>query len=117
MHPFGPRVWGPHDGWVRAGLRSQVNGRVAGACGCYEHTTRPSIPAMEEHPAPPRNRHRPGLREREHPTDCVRGLPMTQSAVRGVHAVLAGAFRQAQVWGWGRPRPDGAGHSPSTGRH
>ena len=25
---------------------------------------------------------------------------MTASAVRDVHAVLAGAFKQAQVWGW-----------------
>jgi integrase len=47
-----------------------------------------------------RYRPRPGLREREHPIDCLRGLPMTPSAVRDVHAVLAGAFKQAQVWGW-----------------
>jgi integrase len=47
-----------------------------------------------------RYRPRPGLRERQHPTDCVRGLPMAASAVRDVHAVLAGAFKQAQVWGW-----------------
>ena len=47
-----------------------------------------------------RDRPRPGLREREHPTDCVRRLPMSSSAVRDVHAVLAGAFKQAQVWGW-----------------
>ena len=40
-----------------------------------------------------RYRSRPGLREREHPTDCVRGLPMTASAVRDVHAVLVGAFK------------------------
>jgi hypothetical protein len=43
-----------------------------------------------------RYRPRPGLREREHPTDCVRGLPMSPSAVRDVHAVLSGAFKQAQ---------------------
>jgi hypothetical protein len=36
------------------------------------------------------------LSEREHPTDCVRGLPLSPSAVRDVHAVLAGAFKQAQ---------------------
>jgi hypothetical protein len=28
----GPRVWGPHDGESGPGLRSQVNGGVAGAC-------------------------------------------------------------------------------------
>src|SRR5207249_6810218 len=33
-HPFGPPNWeGPHDVGVRAGLLSQLNGRVAGACG------------------------------------------------------------------------------------
>jgi len=31
MHPFGPRA-GSHDGGVRAGLLSQLNGRVAGSC-------------------------------------------------------------------------------------
>jgi integrase len=47
-----------------------------------------------------RYRPRPRLRERLHETDCVRGLPMTPSAVRDVHAILAGAFKQALVWGW-----------------
>jgi hypothetical protein len=32
MHPFGPRVWGPHDGESGPGLLSQVSGRVAGSC-------------------------------------------------------------------------------------
>jgi hypothetical protein len=34
MHPFGPRVWGRHDGESGPGLLSQVNGRVrvAGSC-------------------------------------------------------------------------------------
>jgi hypothetical protein len=31
-HPFGPEV-GPHDDGIRAGLLSQVNGRVAGSSG------------------------------------------------------------------------------------
>src|SRR6266516_497689 len=33
-HPFGPPSWeGPHDVGVRAGLLSQLIGRVAGTCG------------------------------------------------------------------------------------
>jgi ubiquinone/menaquinone biosynthesis C-methylase UbiE/integrase len=32
--------------------------------------------------------------------DCVQGIPMTPSAIRDVHAVLSGAFKQAMVWGW-----------------
>jgi hypothetical protein len=32
MHPFGPRMWGPHDGESGPGLLSQVNGRIAGSC-------------------------------------------------------------------------------------
>jgi integrase len=38
--------------------------------------------------------------ERVHQTDCVQGIPMTPSAIRDVHAVLSGAFKQAMVWGW-----------------
>jgi integrase len=60
-----------------------------------------------------RYRPRPGLREREHPTDCLRGLPMSPSAVRDVHAVLAGAFKTGPGLGLDRPQPDDAGHPPS----
>jgi integrase len=38
--------------------------------------------------------------ERVHQSDCVQGIPMTASAIRDVHAVLSGAFKQAMVWGW-----------------
>jgi hypothetical protein len=38
--------------------------------------------------------------ERVHQSDCVQGIPMTASAIRNVHAVLSGAFKQAMVWGW-----------------
>ena len=38
--------------------------------------------------------------ERVHQTDCVQGTPMTPSAIRDIHAVLSGAFKQAMVWGW-----------------
>jgi hypothetical protein len=35
---------------------------------------------------------------------------MSPSAVRAVHAVLAGAFKQAKVWGWIDHNPEGVGH-------
>jgi integrase len=35
-----------------------------------------------------------------HETDCVQGLPMSASALRDVHAILSGAFKQAMRWGW-----------------
>jgi integrase len=38
--------------------------------------------------------------ERVHQTDCVQGIPMTPSAIRDIHALLSGAFKQAIVWGW-----------------
>jgi hypothetical protein len=38
--------------------------------------------------------------ERVHQSDCVQAIPMTASAIRDVHAVLSGAFKQAMVWGW-----------------
>ena len=38
--------------------------------------------------------------ERVHQTDCVQGIPMTASAIRDIHAVLSGAFKQAMVGGW-----------------
>ena len=66
-------------------------------CKHCQHLVRIGQPPLR---AGDRYRPRPGLRERVHPTDCVRGLPMSPSAVRDVHAVLAGAFKQAQVWGW-----------------
>jgi integrase len=38
--------------------------------------------------------------ERIHETDCVRGIPMTPTAIRDVHAVMSGALKQAVVWRW-----------------
>jgi integrase len=52
-----------------------------------------------------RYRPRPGADEQVHERDCARGWPVSASAVREVHSVLSGAFRQAVVWGW-------AGHNP-----
>jgi Domain of unknown function (DUF4111) len=53
-----------------------------------------------------RYRPRPGAAEQVHEPDCARGWPLSASAVREVHTVLSGAFKQAVVWGW-------AGHNPA----
>ena len=56
-----------------------------------------------------RYRPRPGADEVVHKLDCVNGWPLSASAVREVHSVLSGAFKQALVWGW-------IAHNPVSGR-
>jgi len=68
---------------------------------CY-HRERLGLPPLR---AGDRWRPRPDLRERVHQTDCAGGLPMSPSAVRDVHAILSGAFKLAQVWGWRADNP------------
>jgi hypothetical protein len=38
---------------------------------------------------------RPGADELVHKLDCINGWPLSASAVREVHSVLSGAFKQA----------------------
>jgi integrase len=52
-----------------------------------------------------RYRPRPNISERFHETDCVQGIPLSPSAVRDVHAILSGAFKQAVVWEWSSKNP------------
>jgi len=47
-----------------------------------------------------RYRPQPGADEAVHTLDCSNGWPLSASAVREVHTVLSGAFKQALVWGW-----------------
>jgi integrase len=42
----------------------------------------------------------PGADEAVHTLDFSTGWPLSASAVREVHTVLSGAFKQALVWGW-----------------
>jgi hypothetical protein len=63
-----------------------------------------------------RYRPRPNLAERVHKDDCVRGLPLSASAVRDVHAILSGAFRQAMVWGWIDTDPVALSTRPAMGK-
>jgi integrase len=59
---------------------------------------------------------RPGADEAVHEPDCARGWPVSASAVREVHSVLSGAFKQAVVWGWTTHNPARLATPPAAGR-
>jgi integrase len=59
---------------------------------------------------------RPGADEAVHEPDCARGWPVSASAVREVHSVLSGAFKQAVVWGWTTHNPAKLATPPAAGR-
>jgi integrase len=63
-----------------------------------------------------RYRPRPGADEMVHERDCARGWPVSASAVREVHSVLSGAFKQAVVWGWTTHNPAKLATPPAAGR-
>jgi integrase len=63
-----------------------------------------------------RYRPRPGAEEVVHGRDCARGWPVSASAVREVHSVLSGAFKQAVVWGWTTHNPARLATPPPAGR-
>ena len=63
-----------------------------------------------------RYRPRPGAEEAVHEPDCARGWPVSASAVREVHSVLSGAFKQAVVWGWTAHNPAKLATPPAAGR-
>jgi integrase len=63
-----------------------------------------------------RYRPRPGADETIHEPDCARGWPISASAVREVHSVLSGAFKQAVVWGWITYNPAKLATPPTAGR-
>jgi integrase len=59
---------------------------------------------------------RPGADEAVHEPDCARGWPVSASAVREVHSVLSGAFKQAVVWGWTTRNQAKLATPPAAGR-
>jgi integrase len=59
---------------------------------------------------------RPGAEEAVHEPDCARGWPVSASAVREVHSVLSGAFKQAVVWSWTTHNPARLATPPAAGR-
>jgi integrase len=63
-----------------------------------------------------RYRPEPDATEQVHEPDCVRGGPLSASAVREVHTVLSGAFKQAVGWGWTGHNPAKLATPPSAGK-
>jgi integrase len=58
----------------------------------------------------------PGADEAVHEPDCARGWAVSASAVREMHSVLSGAFKQAVVWGWTAHNPAKLATPPAAGR-
>jgi integrase len=63
-----------------------------------------------------RYRPQPDADEQVHQPDCVRGWALSASAVREVHTVLSGAFKQAVAWGWTSHNPAKLATPPSAGK-
>jgi integrase len=83
-------------------LYARVRARGGKCRHCWTRLRRGEAPLR----AGDRYRPQPGAAEQIHEPDCARGWPLSASAVREVHSVLSGAFKQAVVWGW-------AGHNPA----
>jgi integrase len=62
-----------------------------------------------------RYRPKPDADEAVHRLDCINGWPLSASAVREVHTVLSGAFKQALVWGWTAYNPVKQATPPTDG--
>ena len=58
----------------------------------------------------------PDAGEQVHEPDCARGWPLSASAVREVHTVLSGAFKQAMAWGWAGQNPAKLATAPGAGK-
>jgi integrase len=78
---------------------------------CWQRVRR-GIPPLR---AGERYRPQPGADEAVHKLDCVKGWPLSASAVREIHSVLSGAFKQALVWGWIAHNPVKQATPPTTG--
>ena len=79
---------------------------------CWKRIRRGEPPLRAGMRYPPR----PGADETIHEPDCARGWPVSASAVREVHSVLSGAFKQAVVWGWAAHNPAKLATPPAAGR-
>jgi integrase len=92
-------------------LYEHVRARGGKCRHCWQRVRRGSLPLRVGE----RYRPRPGADEVMHKLDCVNGWPLSASAVREVHSVLSGAFKQALVWGWIAHNPVKQATAPSTG--
>ena len=93
-------------------LYSRVRATGGKCRACWKRIRR-GEPALR---AGVRYRLRPGAEEAVHEPDCARGWPVSASAVREVHSVLSGAFKQAVVWGWSAHNPVRLATPPAADR-
>ena len=93
-------------------LYARVRARGGKCRHCWQRIRRGEPPLR----AGERYRPRPGADEQVHEPDCVRGWPLSASAVREAHSVLSGAFKQAVVWGWAGHNPAKLATPPAAGR-
>jgi integrase len=100
------------DAAIIDALYARVRAHGGKCRDCWKRVHRREAPLR----AGERYRPRPGADEQAHERDCVRGWPLSASAVREVHSVLSGAFRQAVVWGWAAHDPAKLATPPASGR-
>jgi integrase len=93
-------------------LYAQVRAHGGRCRVCWQRVRRGEAPLR----AGERYRPQPDADEQVHEPDCVRGGPLSASAVREVHTVLSGAFKQAMAWGWTGHNPAKLATPPSAGK-
>ena len=101
---------------VDAATLDTLYARVRATGGSAATAGRASAGASRPLRAGVRYRPRPGADEAVHEPDCARGWPVSASAVREMHTVLSGAFKQAVVWGWTTHNPVKLATPPAAGR-
>jgi integrase len=93
-------------------LYAQVRAHGGKCRVCWQRIRRGEPPLR----AGERYRPAPGVGEQVHEPDCARGWPLSASAVREVHTVLSGAFKQAVAWGWAGHNPAKLATAPGAGK-
>jgi integrase len=93
-------------------LYAQVRAHGGRCRACWQRIRRGGPPLR----AGERYRPQPDAEEQVHEPDCARGWPLSASAVREVHTVLSGAFKQAVAWGWAGHNPAKLATPPSAGK-
>jgi integrase len=93
-------------------LYAQVRAHGGRCRACWQRVRRGEAPLR----AGERYRSQPEADDQVHEPDCVRGGPLSASAVREIHTVLSGAFKQAVAWGWTGHNPAKLATPPSAGK-
>jgi integrase len=93
-------------------LYAQVRAHGGRCRLCWQRIRRGEAPLR----AGERYRPQPDAQEQVHTPDCARGWPLSASAVREVHTVLSGAYKQAVAWGWAGHNPAKLATPPSAGK-